>query len=157
FDWPMSSPQKTTMFGFLPPAAGFCCACAAAAHAVPSAAMKIRNLCFIFISLCQIRDHRSFVCRLGKLAHHLVDIEARRLLPDRELLEALQPLRNERLRRHEKVGPVRLPVAIVDAFRRALERIGPQVVEIRRPQPGELALPGPQRVYAADAAVLLEE
>src|SRR5215470_12527277 len=28
FDWPMSSPQKTTIFGFLPPAAGFCCACA---------------------------------------------------------------------------------------------------------------------------------
>src|SRR6478735_4496834 len=35
-DWPMSSPQKTTMFVRLVPAAGFCCACAPHARQRPT-------------------------------------------------------------------------------------------------------------------------
>src|SRR5262245_65816617 len=45
----MSSPQNTTMFGFLPPGAGFCCACARPAHASASAAVKRKSLVFMAI------------------------------------------------------------------------------------------------------------
>src|SRR5262245_17610093 len=43
-DWPMSSPQKTTMLGFFSAAAGFGFCCACAAHARPKAAMNRMSL-----------------------------------------------------------------------------------------------------------------
>src|SRR6185295_5157615 len=58
FDWPMSSPQKTTMFCFLPPAAGFCCACAALMHSSASAAINGMSLPFMVMppSLVERKD-----------------------------------------------------------------------------------------------------
>ena len=64
------------------------------------------------------------------------------LLPRRELLEALQPFRDQR------PGPARagtcaaaIQFAVVEAVRSALERIGAQVVEFGRTQLGELPHP----------------
>src|SRR5262252_7973968 len=47
-----------------------------------------------------------------QLLHHLVEIEARGLLPDREFLEARQPLRYHGLRRHNDKGTVRHPFVV---------------------------------------------
>jgi hypothetical protein len=46
--------------------------------------------------------------------HHLIQIEARGLLPGREFLEARQPLCDHRLRRHDEEGAVRHPFAVFE-------------------------------------------
>ena len=49
------------------------------------------------------------------------------------------------------------PVAVVDARRAALERVGAQVVQVREAQLGELTLPHADRRFGGDLRVLLEE
>src|SRR5262249_18086961 len=51
-----------------------------------------------------------------KFAHHLIDAEAGGLLPWWKLLEALDPLPDEELGRHEEEPPTDLPVPIVLGF-----------------------------------------
>src|SRR5262249_17822079 len=79
--------------------------------------------------------------RLGQLPHHLVEVEARRLLPDRELLEALEPPRDDRLRRDDEEHPLGNPLAVLERLGSSLERVGAQVVDGRRPEVGERLLP----------------
>src|SRR5262252_4798452 len=81
------------------------------------------------------------VLRGSELSHHLVEIEARRPLADREVLEALEPLRDQRLRGHQHERALDLPVAIEERLRPALERIGSQVVDLRHAEARELPLP----------------
>src|SRR5262245_38787649 len=67
-----------------------------------------------------------------QLLHHLVDAEAGRLLAWREVLEALDPLPDEGLRRHQQEGAVCQPVGVVDGFvLRLLERVAAQVEDAR--------------------------
>src|SRR5262245_20256604 len=70
--------------------------------------------------------------RFRELPHHLVQVEARGLLANGELLEALEPLRDHGLRGHDD-EPVRSEVAPVvsSGLRPSLEGVGAQVVEIR--------------------------
>src|SRR6476659_3988833 len=64
--------------------------------------------------------------------HRLVDREARRLLPRRELLERLEELGDDVRRREGDVVVVEEPVVIrVRRHVGALERIGAQVEELR--------------------------
>src|SRR5262249_43218392 len=91
------------------------------------------------------------------LLHRVADGEARRLRARRELLEALKHLRDDRLRRHQQECAMRMPVGVEDTLRSTLERIGAQVVDVRRAQPGELALPDPERRVRADLCVLFHE
>src|SRR5262245_6152588 len=87
--------------------------------------------------------------RRRQLVHHPVEVEARGLLSDREVLEALEPLSDDRLRRHEQERALRLPLGVLERLGTALERIGPQVIDLRDPVAGELALPD------AEAGMLL--
>src|SRR5262245_3175843 len=70
----------------------------------------------------------------GELVHHVADGEARRLGARREFLEALDVFRDQGLRWHEQERPVCVPVGVQDAVGAALERIGPQVVDVGRTQ-----------------------
>jgi len=68
------------------------------------------------------------------LLHHVADSEARRLGARREVLEALNELADDRLRRHEKEGPVRHPVGVPAAVESALVGIAPQISYLCSPQ-----------------------
>src|SRR5262249_38751229 len=85
----------------------------------------------------------------SELLHHLVEAEARRLHPDRELLEGLQPPGHDRLRRHEEKDPMTLPVVVPVRLRTALERICSQIVKLRRAELVIIPLPD------GDAMVIL--
>src|SRR5262245_45632507 len=86
--------------------------------------------------------------RLLHLLEHLVEAEARRLLSRRELLEALQELRDTGLRRHEQVDTPEHPVPVcVRGFYRALVRIHPQIEDIRRTQHDEWFQPDLERFF----------
>src|SRR5262249_37857573 len=74
-----------------------------------------------------------------------------------ELLEATQPLRNKSLGRNEHEGSMRVPIGVVYACRSALERIGAQIVDIRRPQLRKFTLPNPKWRVRTDLGVLLHE
>ena len=52
-----------------------------------------------------------------------------------------EPLRDDGLRRHDQERAVRHPLAVLERLGPALERVGAQVVDVRRPQVGELPLP----------------
>src|SRR5262245_19647668 len=84
--------------------------------------------------------------------HHLVQVEARRLLPDREFLEALDPIRDVGLNRYLDEHSSYLPIGVVDTVRGALEGIGAQVVQIRHAQVRELALPHADRSFSGHLA-----
>jgi hypothetical protein len=64
----------------------------------------------------------------------LIDTEARRLLARRKLFESLEKLANDCLCRHEHECVISHPFAVEQSgvFTRSLERIGSQVVEVRR-------------------------
>jgi len=64
----------------------------------------------------------------------LVDAEARRPRTRRELLEALQPLRQQRWRRVLQENLLAEPVVVLEAFLAVLERIGAQVEGPRNAQ-----------------------
>src|SRR5262245_20046323 len=90
--------------------------------------------------------------RFRKLPHHLVEVEARGLLPDREFLEALQPLRDDGLCRYddETSGHEVAPV-ISSRLRPALERVGAEVVQVRNAETLEPLSPNVQaRVVLLD-------
>src|SRR5262245_31412923 len=125
FVCPTSSPKITRMFGLPPPAAGlgFCCACATPASASAATNATTLLIMAVLLSLFEGIDPFAVGCwrftsvasalaRLGQLPHHLVEIEARRLLPDRKLLEALQPLRHVGLRRNDEVCAMHEPVGV---------------------------------------------
>ena len=81
-----------------------------------------------------------------ELLDHLVDREARRLLPRRELLERLEELRRDRVAASDDVGVVEDPVVVrVRGHVGALERVGAQVEELRDAQRHERLGPDPQR------------
>src|SRR5215813_620668 len=77
----------------------------------------------------------------SQLPHHLIQIEARGLLPDREFLEARQPLCDHGLRRHNDKATLRQPFVVFDRLVAPLERIGAQVERLRNAQVGKLARP----------------
>src|SRR5262245_13011373 len=87
---------------------------------------------------------RPLILVLRQLPHHLVEVEARGLLPDWEFLEAPEPSGDEGLRRYEQEDPVHRPVCIELALRPALEGIGTQIVKHRGAQLRELTLPDPE-------------
>ena len=73
--------------------------------------------------------------------HHLVEVEARGLLPDREFLKAREPLPDHRLRRHDEEHALRHPFAVFERLSAPLEWVGTEVVDIRCPEVGEVPLP----------------
>src|SRR5262249_2966420 len=96
-----------------------------------------------------IRVISSTTARCLQLAHDLVDAEAGRLLPWWKVLEALNPLRYEVLRRHEQEDASKLPVPIVVGFVLGLfEGVAPQVEEQRHPQLHERLRPHLESVLA---------
>src|SRR5262245_35351860 len=70
---------------------------------------------------------RRRLSRRHQLRDDLIDAEARRLLPRREFLEALEPLLNDRLRGVLVRDVLDEPVIVFEAILSALERIGPKV------------------------------
>ena len=86
---------------------------------------------------------------LFQFRQHLVEVEARGLLPHREFREALQPLRGERLHRHLDEGAFDHPSVIKNGVVAAFERIGAQVEQLRQAQVRKLTRPD------ADALVIL--
>src|SRR5262249_58048276 len=86
---------------------------------------------------------------LGELLHHLIEAEARGLLPRREILEAREPPRDIGLRRDEQVDALDPPGRVADRLVvGALERIRTQVVEGRQPKVYERLLPDAEAVGA---------
>src|SRR5262249_39892835 len=87
--------------------------------------------------------------RCFQLPHHLVDAEAGRLLPWWKLLEALDPLRDKELSRHEEEDPSHQPVAVVNGFALGLfERVAAQVEEARDSELDERLRPDLKRLRA---------
>src|SRR5262245_34244275 len=78
---------------------------------------------------------------LLQLLHHLVEIEACRLLPDRKFLETCNPIRGQCLHRHLNERAIHHPLVVFDRFVASFERIGTQVEQLGDAQTGELALP----------------
>src|SRR5262245_56926783 len=131
---PMSSPKMMRMFGFFaPPAfAVLAPACATAieaftnSNAVRAATRTPRTADASFrdssyahdlvtIPPSPRRQEPRFTLLIRRqLPHHLVEVEARRLLADRVVLEALQPLPYQRLRRHQQEGVVEHPPVVLD-------------------------------------------
>src|SRR5262245_7774889 len=73
--------------------------------------------------------------------HYLIQIEARGLLPGWEFLEAREPLPDHSLRRDDEEHALRHPFAVFERLSASLEWVGPEVVDIRRPEVGEVSLP----------------
>jgi hypothetical protein len=87
--------------------------------------------------------HHPSACRSGSIqGGHLIDAEAGRFRPRRELFEGHQPLADDRLSRHEGPHVVGLPTFIEHRHVPILEGIGAQVVEARRTRLHERFLPG---------------
>src|SRR5215813_3126006 len=103
----MSSPQNTTMFGFLAPAVGFCCACARPAHASASAAVKRKSL--VFMAIPPLLFERKDLLPVG---FHADDDPVFRL----RLVPGLVELADARL---AVVGELALSVVVVDEEREA--------------------------------------
>src|SRR6266850_2535746 len=83
---------------------------------------------------------------LVHLLQRLINGEARRLLARRKLFESRQEWSDDRLRRQHQVAAVEEPVVV--RVRRdvgALERIGPQIEELRNAQRCERLRPDPHR------------
>src|ERR1700722_13419034 len=83
---------------------------------------------------------------LGHLRQCLVDGEARGLLSWWKFFECRRELRRDRLRREDDVVAVDEPVIIcVGSDVRSLERVRPQVVQLRKSQGNEWFRPNPKR------------
>jgi hypothetical protein len=95
-------------------------------------------------SASRARCVRTALLLRRQFLHHLVQIEARGLLADREFLEALQPLPDHRLRRHDKEGTLRHPFVVFKRRVALLEWVGTQVIDLRRSEVGELPPPDVQ-------------
>src|SRR5262245_8696608 len=96
--------------------------------------LAILNICFPFFGVamilldCAAVDCRgahkraptvaAYLIRLWRyhLIHHSLEIKASWFLPRRKLLEGLQPLAHDRLRRHHCEHPVCHPLAVEDAL-----------------------------------------
>src|SRR5439155_4589195 len=87
-------------------------------------------------------DLELFLVR-ARLVQRLIDAEARRLLTRRELLEGLEELSDERLRRDKQEHAVSGPLTVEQGsvFVASLERIAAQVVDFREAQRNERLLP----------------
>src|SRR5262245_33494378 len=84
-----------------------------------------------------------------QFAHHLIDAEASGLLSWRKVLEALDPLRDEELRRHEQEDPTNLPVSVIVGFVLSLfEWVAAQVEEQWHPKFHERLRPDLKTVLA---------
>src|SRR5262245_46469526 len=82
--------------------------------------------------------------------HDVVDAEARRLLPRREIFEGRDELAHDGLSRHHQERMADAPLVI--GVRRdvgPLVGIHSQVVQLRQPQAGERLRPDPQRAFNA--------
>src|SRR4030095_16116355 len=75
--------------------------------------------------------------RFGELLHHLVEAEARGLLPRRERLEARQPVGDIGLRRHQQKDAFGPPRRIANRFVAPRRRTacGPRTAPTRGPAP----------------------
>ena len=81
-------------------------------------------------------------CVGRQFSYDLTDAEARRLLPWREFLEALQPVRDVCLGRNQREGALEPPADIVHAFPVSLlERIAAQSEQLRHTKLKERVLP----------------
>ena len=80
------------------------------------------------------RGHRRLL--LPGLLERLVDAEAGRPLPRRELLKRREELPDDGLGGHEQERPIGLPLVVEHrtVLITALERIGPEVVQLRASQ-----------------------
>jgi hypothetical protein len=75
------------------------------------------------------------------ILHDGIEIEARGLLTNRELLEALEPLRRQGLHGYLDKGAIGHPLVVFNRFIAPLKRIGTQIEELGHPKVGELTLP----------------
>src|SRR5262245_14873885 len=91
--------------------------------------VPIRFQCPRTSGLADVPFHHSIgPRRIAQLLQGLLDREAARLLARRELLEAGDMLRHDRLRRNDHEGVLDEPAHVVAGFvLRALERVGAQV------------------------------
>ena len=81
--------------------------------------------------------------------HDSAEVETTWFLPRRKLLEALQPLADESLRRDEEIRSIDPPARVTDPFVvGTLERVAAQVEQFRQTQGLELLLPDIETVPA---------
>src|SRR4029434_473279 len=87
------------------------------------------------ICLTATGDLGHRVLTLPRFLESLIDAEAGRLLPRRELLERLQELRDDGLRGHQQKRVICLPFVVEHAgvFGGPLERVTPKIVEMWSP------------------------
>src|SRR5262245_45799616 len=109
---------------------------------------------------CPPERNRSVTAAFGfghDRIHRIADRKAGGFGSRWEFLEAIQPFGYDGLRRHEQKHPMGKPVAVFDAVRPALKRIGAKVVEYRAAQFRELPHPHAAGSFGFDFAVLLHE
>src|SRR5262247_4275080 len=113
------------------------CLAVAARRQTDMLAAWLYALCATFLSRA--------LATANELLQHLVNGEARRLLPRRELLERGQELANYLLRRHEQENVIHHPIPVgVRGDFGPLVWLGAQVEELRETERNERLLPDAQ-------------